>query len=150
MNGLTRASGLALAALAVLVLTLSAPLSGALAATTPQYTKETQQAYEQQLHKGEIKRATFNKKLRSLHITLKNGQLFIYRYPKKGEPNLAAQLKAKHVPVTILKPSQASKEAGTKPAKHKLRYIAGGALVLVVVIVGIVLLVNRRRATRDE
>jgi hypothetical protein len=149
MIGLTRASGLALAALAALTLTLSVPLTGALAATTPQFTKESLQAYEQQLSKGEIKEATFNKKLRSLHIALKNGQLFIYHYPAKGEPKLAEQLKAKHVPVTILKPSQAAKEAKAKPAKHKLRYIAGGVLLLVIVVVGIVLLVNRRRA-RDE
>jgi hypothetical protein len=149
MNGLTRASGLALAALAALMLSLSAPLAGALAKTTPQFTKETLQAYEQQLNKGEIKEATFNKKLRSLHIALKDGRLFLYRYPRKGEPKLAEQLKAKHVPVTILKPAQADKEAKAKPAKHKLRYIAGGVLIAVIVIVGIVLLVNRRRA-RDE
>src|SRR5471032_784817 len=120
MTGLTRASGLALAAFAALLLSLGAPLAGALAAATPQYTKENQQAFEHQLSKGDIKSATFNKKLRSLHVELKDGSLFLYRYPKKGEPKLAAQLKAKHVLTTILKPSEAAKEAKAKRAKHKL------------------------------
>jgi hypothetical protein len=145
MNGLTRASGLALATVAALMLSLSAPLSGALGKTTPQYTKETKQAYEAQLSKGEIREATFNKKLRSLHIETKTGQLFIYRYGKKESKKLASELEAKHVKVKFLSSTQADKEAKTKPAKHKLRYIAGGVLIAVIVIVGIVLLVNRRR-----
>ncbi|HEY0517316.1 MAG TPA: hypothetical protein VGD00_09365 [Solirubrobacteraceae bacterium] len=149
MTRLTRASGLALAALAALMLTLSAPLAGALAATAAQFTKESKQAYERQLSKGEIKQGTFNKKLRNLHIETRSGQLFLYHYGKKESKKLAAELEKKHARVTFLTPSQASKEAKAKPAKHKLRYIAGGILVAVVVIVGIVLLVNRRRA-RDE
>jgi hypothetical protein len=143
MTGLKRLRPLRLIAPLALLIALALPVAG-LAAASPTYTKETQQAYERQLKRGEITEATFNKKLRSLHIKTKNGELFLYKYPKKGEPALSSQLKAHHVKVTILKPSEAAKEV--KPAKHKLRYIAGGILIVVVLIVGIVLLVNRRRS----
>ena len=142
MTGLKRARGLCLAAVSMLCLALALPALG-LAAATPNYVPESQQAYEAQLQKGEIASATFNKRVRSLRLTLKNGNYVLYRYPKKGSPALESALKAKHVPVTILTPGEASKEV--KPAKHKLRYIAGGVLIVVIVIVGIVLLVNRRR-----
>jgi hypothetical protein len=36
------------------------------------------------------------------------------------------------------------------PAKHKLRYIAGGILIVVIVVVLIVLLIGRRRAVAGE
>ena len=146
MTGLKRLRPLGLLALLALFAALVLPAAG-LAAATPTYIKESQQAYEKQLHSGEIAEATFNKKLRSLHIKTKQGNLYLYKYPKKGEPALASQLTAAHIPVTILKPSEAAKEA--KPAKHKLRYIAGGILIVVILIVGVVLLVNRRRGQDD-
>ncbi len=142
MTRLKRLRPLGLMMPLALLIALVLPAAG-LAATTPEYTKESQQAYEKQLKAGEITEGTFNKKLRSLHIKTKNGDLFIYKYPKKGEPDLAKQLEAHHVTVTILKPSEAAKEV--KPAKHKLRYIAGGILIVVILIVGVVLLVNRTR-----
>ena len=147
MTRLMRASAFAVAALAALMMSLAVPIAGA--ASTPQYTKESKQEFEQQLSKGEIKQGTFNKKLRSLHVETKSGQLFLYRYGKKESKKLAGQLEKKHVKVAFLTPSQAAKEAKSKPAKHKLRYIAGGIIIVVIVIVGIVLLVNRVRA-RDE
>ncbi len=146
MTGLKRLRPLGLMAPLALVMALALPAVG-LGAATVTFTKESQQAYEKQLKAGEIESATFNKRLRSVHIKTKNGELFLYKYPKKGEPALAAQLEAHHVPVTILKASEASKEVKTKP--HKLRYIAGGILIVVILIVGGVVLVNRRR-NRDE
>lgn len=142
MTGLKRTRGLCLAAVTMLCLALALPAIG-LAAANPNYVPESKQAFESQLDKGEIAAATFNKRVRSLRITLKNGQYFLYKYPAKGSPAVEGQLKAKGVAYTILTPSEASKEV--KPAKHKLRYIAGGVLIVVIVIVGVVLLVNRRR-----
>jgi hypothetical protein len=142
MTGVMRARVLVLVALSAISMALLAPaLAGAEA--TPTYVKESQQAYESQLKKGEIAAATFNKRLRSLRLTLKNGEHVLYRYPRKGSPALEAALKARHVPITVLTPSQAAKEV--KPAKHKLRYIAGGILIVVIIVVAVVLLVNRRR-----
>jgi nitrate reductase gamma subunit len=55
-------------------------------------------------------------------------------------------LKAKHVTVAVLSKQQAEKEAKEKPKHHKIRYIAGGVLVAVIVIVGAVLLIRRGRS----
>jgi hypothetical protein len=108
------------------------------------YQKETVQEYEKQLAGREIQAATFNKRVRSIHLTLKDGRHVLVRYAAHEEPKYAAQLRAKGVPVTILAPAQAAKEA-KKPVKHKLRYIAGGILIVVVVVVGTVLLIDRKR-----
>jgi hypothetical protein len=133
----------------LLALALLAPAAGS-AETAIKYTKESQQAYKQQLAANEIRDATFNKRLRSLRLTLKDGRYVLYRYPRKGEPALAAQLKAEHVPVTILTPAQAKSEGSKAPRHHKIRYIAGGILVAVIVIVGAVLLIDRRRKLAME
>jgi flagellar basal body-associated protein FliL len=146
MHGLKRKRPLCLIAAVTIVAALALP-AVSLAASTPVFIKESQQAYEKQLKSGVIAEATFNKKLRNLHIKTKSGELFLYHYPKKGEQALAATLTAHHIPVTVLKPSEAAKES--KPAKHKLRYIAGGIVIVVILIVGVVLLVNRRRQ-QDE
>jgi hypothetical protein len=131
------------------MLALLAPAARGAEATIA-YTHEGVKAYEQQLASGQIRSATFNKRVRSLHLTLKDGRHVLYRYPPKSEPALASQLQAKGVPVTILKPAEAAKEASKTPVHHKLRYIAGGILVAVIVIVGAVLLFDRRRKTAME
>jgi hypothetical protein len=151
MTALTRARLLAVGALTTLCLALAAPIATAAEGAAPQYTKESQQAYEGQLKAGEIASATFNKRLRSLRLTLKNGEHVLYRYPKKGSKPLQEALKAKHVSVTILKPSEAASEAkSSKKPGHKLRYIVGGVLIVVLVLVGGVLAFNRSRAAREE
>jgi hypothetical protein len=132
-----------------LALGLLAPAAGA-AEGTITYTHESVKAYEQQLASGQIRSATFNKRARSLHLTLNDGRHMLYHYPPKAEPALAAQLEAKHVPVSVLKPNEAVKEASKAPVHHKLRYIAGGILIAVIVIVGAVLLFDRRRKTAME
>jgi hypothetical protein len=132
-----------------LSLALLVPLAGA-AEGTVTYTHESLQAYEQQLASGQIQSATFNKRVRSLHLTLKDGRHMLVKYAARGEPALAAQLAAKRVPVTIEKPAEAAKEAKKTPVHHKLRYIAGGILIAVIVIVGAVLLVDRRRKAAME
>jgi hypothetical protein len=137
--------------LAVLCLALGAGGSGAFAAeATPKYVDESKLAYEHQLAAHEIAEAVFNKRIRSLHIITKNGEHFRYRYPAKTEVALAAALKSKGVTVRILTPEEAKKEASKAPVKHKLRYIAGGILILIVVIVGGVLLWDRRRKAMAE
>jgi hypothetical protein len=150
MIGLKRAS-LRTAALSLLCLALVLPAAAASAAeATVHYTKESLQAYEQQLASGQVKAATFNKKIRALHLELKNGEHIKVTYAAKTEPALSAALTAKHVPVTILKPAAAEAESKKAPVKHKLRYIAGGILIAVVLIVGAVLLIDRRRKRMAE
>jgi ATP-dependent Zn protease len=124
------------------VLAASAPI--ACAAEAVHYTKESLQEFEKQLAAGQIRSATFNKKIRTIRLTLKSGEHGLVSYPRRGAPAAEAKLKAKGVSVTVLAPALANKELREKPKKHKLRYIAGGVLVVVIVIVGGVLLVRRR------
>ncbi|HEX3512082.1 MAG TPA: hypothetical protein VHT27_13395 [Solirubrobacteraceae bacterium] len=133
------------------LLVLALPAASALAEETAvKYTNEGQQAYEHQLAAGEIESATFNKRIRSLHLTLKNGQHMRYKYPPKTEKALVAALEAKKVPVSVLSAEAAKKEASKAPVKHKLRYIAGGIVIVVVVIVAAVLMLDRRRKRLAE
>jgi hypothetical protein len=135
--------------LLALVLACASVPAGALAEEAVHYTKEGMAEYEKQLSGGEVAAATFNKKIRSLHLTLKDGRHMLVKYAAHEEPKLAAQLQAKRVPVTVLKPAEADKEA-KKPVHHKLRYIAGGVVIAIIVIVAIVLLVDRRRKVAME
>jgi hypothetical protein len=114
------------------------------------YEKETLKEYEQQLAGGQIGAVTINKFIRSLRVTLKDGRHVLATYPKHEEVVVAGKLKEKGVPVTVLTPEAAQKEAKSKPVKHKLRYIAGGVLIVVILIVGGVLLVFRRRRLAAE
>jgi hypothetical protein len=135
--------------LSLLVASALMLLGGGRSALAATYIHENQQAYEAQLAKDEIKSAVFNKRVRNLHLTLKDGTLYLYHYPAHEEEALVAALKAKGVPVTILTPAQANAQAKA-PVHHKLRYIAGGILIVVIVVVGAVLLIDRRRKAAAE
>ena len=140
----------ALAVLLALGALLATP-AGASAASAPKgYTEESKEAFEQQLDKGEIKSAEFNKKLRSVHITTSNGTLYLYHYQKKGSPAVMAKLRAKHVHYTVLSPSAAAAEQKTLGVKHKhkIRYIVG-AVVLVLIVIGAIVFFMRRGRMRD-
>jgi uncharacterized membrane protein len=136
------------ASLACLALLLVVSAAGA--ASTPNYQPESLKTYEQQLASGQIQAVTVNKKLRSLRITLKNGSYVLAKYGRKDEPKNVAALEAKHVPVTILTPAEAAKQVTKKAVHHKLRYIAGGIVIIVIVIVGAVLYINRKRQAERE
>jgi hypothetical protein len=127
-----------------LTLALLAPGIDAVAANVT-YTKEKLPEFETQLSGGQIQAATLNKRVRSMRLTLKNGEHKLVIYEKKGSPALIAKLQAKHIPVTILSKAEAEKEAKEKPKHHKIRYIVGGVLIAVIVIVGAVLLIRRGR-----
>ena len=132
-----------------LALGLLTPVASAAEAKV-KYEHESQAAYEKQLAAGQVQAATFNKRVRTIHVTLKDGRHMLVGYPPHQQPRFAAQLQAKHVPVTVLKPAEAIKEASKIPVHHKLRYIAGGILVAVIVIVAAVVLIDRRRKTAME
>jgi hypothetical protein len=142
---------LAFAGMLVLCLVLAMPAAGlAETTTTPKYTEESKQAFEQQLEKGEIKSAEFNKRIRSLHIKTKNGTLYLYRYERKGSPAVESKLKARHVTFTVLGRTAAEQEAKSLPktTKHKIRYIVGG-VVLLLIVIGLVVYFVRRGRMRD-
>jgi H+/gluconate symporter-like permease len=126
---------------------LAAPLADAAAVV---YQDETYSEFEAQLASGKIQEVTINRRLGTLRITLKDGSHALAKYGRKEEPKAAAALAAKHVPVTVLTLEQAKKEIAKKPAHHKIRYIVGGVLIVVILVVGAVLYVNtKRRRDRD-
>jgi hypothetical protein len=99
------------------------------------FTAESTQAYEQQLASGQIQAAKFNTKARSMHLTLTDGRHMLVKYPPHGEAKLVAELKAHGVSVPAI-----------KTAKHKLRYVAAGIIVIIaLIIVGVMLSVRRKR-----
>ncbi|MGA2320711.1 MAG: hypothetical protein ABSG95_08190 [Solirubrobacteraceae bacterium] len=126
---------------------LLGPVAGALAEEgTVVYKKESLKQYEQQLSSGQVQAVTINKRLRSLRLTLKDGRHVLAKYAAHQEPQVAANLKAKGVAVTVLSKTLAVQEATKpKPVHHKLRYIAGGILLVVIIVVGAVLYFYRRR-----
>jgi hypothetical protein len=109
------------------------------------YKKESLKEYEQQLASGQIKDVTINRRIRSVRVTLKDGTYVVAQYQRKGSKKVEAALRAQNVPFTILRPSQASKEIVKKPVHHKLRYVAGGALIVVVALVVAVVVFDRKR-----
>lgn len=126
-------------------LSLLAP--GALAVdATISYKHESETKFAQQLAAKQIASAIVNKRLRTVRLTLKDGTHVLARYPKHQEPQTVARLKARGATVTVLAKQDAEKEAkAKKPTHHKIRYIVGAVVIAVIVIVGVVLLVNRRR-----
>jgi len=113
------------------------------------YKHESYQEYEKQLASGKIQAVTINKRLRSIHVTLTDGSHVLAKYAAHEEPKVVAALQAKGITAAIESKTQAVKEAA-KPAKHKLRYIAGGILIVVVLVVGAVLVIDRKRKREQE
>ena len=144
MNRSIRPSiGAALALCAVIAL-LAGSAYGAVAGF--HFQPESVAQFEKQLAAGEIHAATFNKVPHSLHLSMNDHRHLLVVYPPLQYKKIVAQLLAKGVPVAVEKHTKAA----AKPAKHKLRYIAGGILVLVILVVLIVLLVGRRRDLTGE
>ncbi len=85
-----------------------------------------------------------------MRVTTQEWQLRASTYPPHEEPTVYAHLTAKGVAVTVLTSTAAKAEAKKAPAKHKLRYIAGGILIVVVIIVGGVIFIDRRRKLAAE
>lgn len=140
------------AALAILCTALLALLVAAPAiAAAIHFERESLNAYEAQLHKGEVHALTFHPGSGGgaghLHISLNNGEHMTVTYLASEQGKLVAQAQAANARVKVAAATAKKKAA---PVKHKLRYIAGGILIVVIVVVLIVLLVGRRRAVAGE
>lgn len=139
-------AALALLCSAILMLAAAAP---ALAAAI-HFERESLKSYEAQLHKGEVHALTFHPasggSAAHLHVSLNNGEHMTVTYAASEQGKLLAQARAAGARVK----TAAATTKKTAPAKHKLRYIAGGVLIIVIVVVLIVLLIGRRRAVAGE
>ncbi len=146
---MNRSSRAVNAALAVLCLALGAAVFAVPAgAASVHFEKESLQAYEAQLHHGQVHALTFHPGTPTghLHISLNNGGHMTVAYAVTEQGKLVAQAQAANARVKIA----AATTKKTAAAKHKLRYIAGGILIVVIIVVLIVLLIGRRRAVAGE
>jgi hypothetical protein len=119
------------------------------AAAEVKYQKESEATWKTQLTSGQIATVTINKRAQSLRTTLKDGSYVLANYPKGQSKRVEAEMTAAHVPFKSLSKQQAAALAKKVPVKHKLRYIAGGILLGIIVIVGAVLLFRRRGQGSD-
>lgn len=136
-------------ALAAICLALSvAVLAVPAGAASVHFEKESLQAYEAQLHHGQVHALTFHPGTTTghLHISLNNGGHMTVEYAVSEQGKLVTQAQAANARVKIA----AAVTKKTTAVKHKLRYIAGGILIVVIIIVLMVLLIGRRRAVADE
>jgi hypothetical protein len=131
------------AVLAALVIAVPAS-----AATVIHFQKEGVQAYEVQLHKGEVHAVAFHPGSGTghLHISLNNGQHMTVAYPSGEQAKLVSQAQAAGTRVQVA----TVKVTHTAPVKHKLRYIAAGLLIIVIIVVLVVLLIGRRRTIVED
>ncbi len=136
-----------IAGLALAISLAVGPLAaGANAEATITYRHETEAEFDQQIAAKKIKTAVINPSLRTVRVTLDDGSHVLGRYPKKQAPETAARLKAAGATVSVLSKKAGEKQAseGKKP-KHKIRYIVGGVVIVLIVIGGVVWLIRRRR-----
>jgi hypothetical protein len=133
------------AACALLAMTVLAMPAGAAAI---HFEKESLQAYEAQLHRGQVHALTFHPGTTTghLHISLNNGGHMTVVYAASEQAKLVAAAQAANARVKIA----TAPTKKTTAVKHKLRYIAGGILIVVIIIVLVVLLIGRRRAVADD
>jgi hypothetical protein len=140
------AGALALALASLLALALMP----ARAAALPGYTRETFSEYERQLAAHEVASAIIDKRLARLDVTLRDGRHVFAKYPKKGAATALSQLHARHVQVTVMNHAEESKEASEVAIHHKWRYIIGGVLIALVVLIAAFVLYRRRRVAALE
>jgi hypothetical protein len=133
---------------AVCAVFLAAVFAAPAVAATAHFEKESLQAYEAQLHHGQVHALTFHPGTPTghLHISLNNGGHMTVAYASSEQGKLVTQAQAANARVKIAT-VQTKK---TVAVHHKLRYIAGGILIVVIILVLIVLLIGRRRAVAEE
>lgn len=147
MTVLPRLRAAAAAAAVALCVSLALPAFG-IAAATPLYTRETQQAYEAQLNKDEIAAAAVNHAIATVRLTLKNGSHYVFHYAAGGQKAAEAQLRSHGAAVTEIKSKKKKKHSKTL-GSHPRRTIAIIVVVVVVIALAVFLLLRRRRLGRD-
>ena len=118
-------------------------------AATVHFQKESLQAYEGQLHHGEVHAVTVHPGTTSghLHISLNNGSHVSVTYAASEQAKLVAAAQAANARVKVAK---VKAKKAVAPVKHKLRYIAGGILIVVIIVVLVVLMIGRRRVVAQD
>lgn len=150
MNRSLRTLTLRLAAVLLVALAFPSVAAAEEEAAVSHYTKETEKNYEEQLKAHEVTEAKINKRDHNVLLTLKNGEkVFIHLHAHDVE-KIEAALHAQNVKYAVESSEEAQKEVAAKPAKHKLRYIIGGVvIVLVIVAIGYYLFDRKRKSEME-
>ncbi len=74
------------------------------------YVPESFAAYEAQLASGQVREVTFNKRIRTVRVTLTDGRHVKAKYARGEFVRTMDQLTSKHVPATILTRTEAEQE----------------------------------------
>jgi ATP-dependent Zn protease len=122
-----------------MVLLALAVLAPAALAGNPPVT-ESYQTFQSQITAGQVHEAVFNKKPHLVHVILVNGQRQEVSYPSHQFAALTASLQSHGANVIVT-----HKKSTTKTTHHKLRYIAGGIVIVALIGIGALLFVRRRR-----
>jgi hypothetical protein len=117
--------------------------ASAVAATVIHFERESVPALTTQLNHAQVHALSFHPASPTghVHVSLNDGRHMTVAYTPSEQAQLLALAHAHNTSVTIAK----AKTTTAKPAHHKLRYIAGGILVLVIIVVLAVLLIDRRK-----
>lgn len=144
MNRSTRVPRIALLG-ALLTVAFAATAS---AATAIHFQPEGLPALKAQLHHHQVHALTFHPTPAPghIHVSMSDGRHFTVIYTVAEEPQLVALAHASGARYTV---AVAKPKAAAKPAKHTLRYIAGGIVIVVILVVATVLLVDRRRKLNE-
>jgi hypothetical protein len=136
--------GLLLVCLAIVM----AVFVGSADAAAVHFEKESVKAYEGELRHHEVHAVSFHPGTVTghLHISLNNGGHMTVAYAPSQQGALVAQARAANARVKVAQLPRSK----TATAHHKLRYIAGGILILAILVVLVVLLIGRRRAVAGE
>jgi hypothetical protein len=113
------------------------------------YKHESEAEWKSQLSSGQIATVVINKRAQSLRTTLKDGRYVLAPYPKHESPRVESEMRAANVPFSVLSKTAAATLAKKVPVHHKIRYIVGGVLIAIVVVVGGVLVFRRRGMGSD-
>ena len=145
-----------LGAVLALLLVIAAPSAFAASDAEPKsvggYTAEPFSTFEHQLASRHVKSVVFVKKLRLIRIKLDDGSTFVAKYPKKQSEVWEQKIRRGGATVVKLSPEQEQQvikeinaASGKGHHKHKIRYIIGAAVIVLIAVGAIVLLVRRRR-----
>jgi hypothetical protein len=119
----------------------------ALAEGAIHFEPESLPALKEQLRRHEVHALSFHPAATGhIHVSLNDGRHMTVAYTKPEQAKLVLLARLDGTPVAIA----TTKTKTVKPAKHKLRYIAGGILLVVIIVVAAVLLVDRRRKLGEE
>ena len=125
----------------LLALGLAALVAAPAAHAAPKLRPEGYPAFRKQLARGQVRGATIYTRARTIHVSLGLKREYTVRYPAADRAALITKLRSSHVLFHVKTIAVHKKKSGG----IRKRWIAVGAVVLVGLIAGVLMLARRRR-----